>query len=314
MTDRCNYNCSYCNPNAYGFNGSKIELLSFEEILRLVELFAGKLEFKKFRFTGGEPLFRKGIFEFFVELAKLKRKYNFTTGLTTNGSLLKGNADRLKSASIDHLNISLDSLIPQRFYEITGRRELERILEVIEESIDAGFEPLKINVVVIKGINDNEILNFVDYFKYKPVNLRFIEFMPFGGNEWEKKGFINYREILSIVEEKYKLIQIETDKNAVAKDYRMFLYPAKISFISSISEHFCSSCNRLRISSKGKLRLCLFSEGAQSVHFKEMFKDNYSDEEIIEQMKKAIEFKWEKHPDAEELRDLAENNMMTIGG
>ena len=149
LTDKCNYNCIYCNPGSSVFNGSRNELLSFEEILRLIKLFADKLEFNKFRFTGGEPLVRRGIFEFFDELAKLKSRYNFTTGLTTNGSLLKGNAERLKNCSVNNLNISLDSLNPQSFTDITGKRELKLILDAIEESINAGFDSLKINMVVI---------------------------------------------------------------------------------------------------------------------------------------------------------------------
>jgi cyclic pyranopterin phosphate synthase len=314
LTDKCNYNCIYCNPNNLTDETHRNDLLSFEELLRLIEFFAKELEFKKFRFTGGEPLIRKGIMEFFEKLSVLKNKYGFSTGLTTNGSLLKGKARKLKELGLDYLNISLDSLNTQKFHMITKNDELNRILKVIDESIVSGFSPLKVNAVVIKGINDNEIMNFVEYFKEKEVNLRFIEFMPFGSNEWERNGFVSYKEIRQKVKEKFELIKLPAEPNAVAKDYQMISYPLKVSFISSISEHFCSACNRVRISSTGNFRLCLFSEGEHGLNFRELFRGNYSNEEILTKIKNAMNEKWERHPEAEELTALAENNMMTIGG
>jgi GTP 3',8-cyclase / cyclic pyranopterin monophosphate synthase len=314
LTDRCNYNCIYCNPNNAKNFTDKNDLLNFEELLRLIEFFASKLEFKKFRFTGGEPLIRKGIFDFFDELGKLKVKYGFETGLTTNGSLLKGKVKQLKNCSIDNLNISLDSLKHNQFTEITQVNELNKILKVIDESLDAAYSPLKVNTVIIKGVNDNEINSFVDYFKSKDVNIRFIEFMPFGSNVWERNGFISYKDIKAKIEQDYKLSPIVPGPNSVSKDYQLINYPAKISFISSISEHFCNTCNRVRVSSKGKFRLCLFSEGNHGINFRELYRNNYSDEKILNLINEAMNNKWEKHPDPEELAVLAENNMMTIGG
>ncbi len=292
----------------------KMNLLTFEELLRVIEIFAGELGFKKFRFTGGEPLVRRDIFNFFNEVKKLKNIYGFKTGITTNGSLLKGRTKELKESGIDKLNISLDSLNKNKFFSITRNDEANKILSVIDEALENGFSTLKVNAVIIKGINDDEILNFVDYFKDLNVNIRFIEFMPFGSNTWERNGFMSYKEIKNIVEEKYPLTGIYSGKNSVAKDFQMDGYPAKISFISSISEHFCSTCNRVRISSTGKFRLCLFSEGKHEINFKELFNKNYSDAEIINELKEAIQHKWEKHPEPEELSDMLGNNMMTIGG
>ncbi|MBU1679248.1 MAG: GTP 3',8-cyclase MoaA [Bacteroidetes bacterium] len=314
LTDKCNYNCIYCNPSSILGGAAKDDLLSFEELLRLIEFFATKLEFKKFRFTGGEPLVRKGIFEFLEEVGKLKRKYGFTTGLTTNGSLLKGKTALLRETAIDNLNISLDSINKDKFKSITGKDDLENLLDVIEESLTAGYSPLKVNAVVIKGINDYEIIPFVEYFKNKDINLRFIEFMPFGSNEWERNGFISYEEIKSVVERKYQLVPLASESNSVAKDFQLADYAAKISFISSISEHFCGTCNRVRVSSKGNFRLCLFAEGEHGINFKELYRQNYSDDQILELIIDAINSKWEKHPEANELAVLAENNMMTIGG
>ena len=314
LTDKCNYNCVYCNPNKLNARNDKANILSFEELLRVIEIFAKELEFKKFRFTGGEPLVRRDVFNFFREVKKLKSIYGFKTGITTNGSLLKGRTREFKASGIDSLNISLDSLNKNNFLSITQKDEADRILNVINEAIENGYSPVKINAVIIKGINDNEILNFVDYFKNLDVNIRFIEFMPFGSNTWERNGFISYKEIKNLVEEKYSLSVLSSDKNSVAKDYQMNNYPAKVSFISSISEHFCSTCNRVRISSTGKFRLCLFSEGKHEINFKELFNKNYSDAEIISQLKEAIQYKWEKHPEPEDLSEMMNNNMMTIGG
>jgi len=292
----------------------KMDLLSFEELLRVIEIFAGELNFKKFRFTGGEPLIRKDVFNFFNEVNDLKSKYKFTTGITTNGSLLKGRVKELKQSGVDSLNISLDSMNKSKFISITQKDEADRILSVIDEAIEIGYSPVKINSVIIKGINDNEILNFVDYFKNMDVNLRFIEFMPFGSNEWERNGLISYKEMKNIVDEKYSLSLLISDKNSVAKDYQMNDHLAKISFISSITDHFCSTCNRVRISSTGKFRLCLFSEGKHEINFKELFRKNYSNKDIINELHEAIQHKWEKHPEPEELSQMMFNNMMSIGG
>ncbi len=314
LTDKCNYKCIYCNPNSLNDHNSRKELLSFEELYRLVEFFAGELEFKKFRFTGGEPLLRKGVLDFFQSIKPLKEKYNFKLGLTTNGSLLQGKCKLLKELGIDSLNISLDSLNGLKFKEITKLNELNKILEVIHEAIEAGYSPLKVNAVIIKGINDSEILNFVNYFKNRDVNLRFIEFMPFGSNEWERNGFISYKKIKEKVEEEFELLELNSDPNAVAKDFQLAGFPCKVSFISSISEHFCGSCNRVRVSSTGNFRLCLFSEGEHGINFRDEFRAGKSNSEIRDKLISAMQYKWEKHPDAEELTGLMENNMMTIGG
>lgn len=314
LTDKCNYNCIYCNPSGTSDLSKNNDLLNFEDLLRLIELFISKYDFKKFRFTGGEPLIRNGIFDFFNDLNKLKSKYGFTTGLTTNGSLLKGNVGLLYNNGIDMLNISLDSLKQNNFNKITGLNELNKLLEVIDDSLTYGFQQIKINTVIIKGINDDEILSFVEYFKNKNVNLRFIEFMPFGSNLWEKNGFICYHDIKKNIENEYLLKPISLGPNTVAKDFQLVNHKAKISFITSISEHFCDSCNRIRISPKGNLRLCLFSEGDHEINFKKLFNENYSDNQIVEKITLAIKGKWEKHPDAEELVRLVDNNMMTIGG
>ena len=315
LTDKCNFNCIYCNPSdGDHFLVSKNNILTYEEILRIIHIFADKLEFKKIRFTGGEPLVRKSVFEFFNEVKKIKDKFNLQLGITTNGTLLEGNAQRLKNTGIEKLNISLDSLKPELFYKITGRNNLQNVLDAIDESVEAGFDPVKINMVVIKNINDNEILDFVEFIKNRNLNVRFIEFMPFGNNQWALDGFISFDEMKNLIESKYILKPLITDVNEVAKDFSIEGYEGKVSFITSMSEHFCNTCNRLRITADGKLRLCLFSTGEKNIDFKALFKNNYSDNEIVQLLLEAINFKWEKHPEAEELTILEHNNMLKIGG
>ncbi|MHB1686226.1 MAG: GTP 3',8-cyclase MoaA [Ignavibacteriaceae bacterium] len=315
LTDKCNFNCIYCNPvDHLSEKFLREQMLSYEELVRIIDLFAGRLGFKKFRFTGGEPLIRKDIFKFFQNVKQLKDKYKFEIGLTTNGSLLKGNTKKLMGLGLDKLNISLDSLNPAKFFSITQKNEFKKVIDSIDEAISTGFNPLKINTVVIKNVNDDEIPGFVEYAIKKNINIRFIEFMPFGNNQWQNDGFISYGEIKKIVEMHYKLELLESPNSAVAKDYKIAGSNGTVSFISSMSDHFCSTCNRVRISSEGKFRLCLFAEGKHEINFKELFRQGLSDEEIISMLDEIIKQKWEKHPGAEELSLMIENNMLKIGG
>jgi len=315
LTDKCNFNCIYCNPKNHLIEGKrKDHLLTFEEIERIVNLFAGKLGFRKVRFTGGEPLVRKDVFNLFERISHIQKDYGLKLGVTTNGSLVENKTHLLKEYGFNNLNISLDTLDRDKFKRITGRDDLDKVMRVINEAEKNGFNPVKVNVVVIKGINDNEILGFINLFKNRNINIRFIEFMPFGSNDWQRNGFISYGEIKELVERKVKLVPAINGKNAVAKDFRITGHPGKVSFITSISEHFCSTCNRVRISSDGKFRVCLFSQGESYVNFKEMFCNGLSDEEIITKLNQAIKTKWEKHPEPEELANAINNNMMAIGG
>lgn len=313
LTDKCNFRCRYCNPDG-NIGGERSEVLSYEEILRSIDLFAGKLHFKKFRFTGGEPLARKGFFEFLKEVKVLKDRHNFSLGLTTNGSLLNGKVSLLREIGIDILNISLDSLNNEKFQQITGRNDFETVMDSIYKAEKAGFKPLKVNTVVIKGFNDKEISDFIHFIKNRNINIRFIEFMPFGNNNWMREGFISYREIKKIVETDFELIPIISGKNSVAKDFQIKNYNGKVSFISSVSEHFCSTCNRVRLTSNGSFRLCLFSDGDQKINFKKLFRSGLSDIEIINRLQEAMQYKWENHPEANELSCKLENNMLKIGG
>jgi len=316
LTDKCNLNCIYCNPSDY--KTPKLErnqILSFDELLRLIDIFTGKLGINKIRFTGGEPLVRKDVLSFFREVYSFKLKYGFEIGLTTNGTLLEDKLIDLKNHGLDRLNISIDSLNPGKYKFITGKDNLNEVLRSVIKANQLGFNPLKLNVVVMKNINDDEILDFVDFIIDSNMNVRFIEFMPFGNNKWNKNDFISYNEIKNIIENKYHLNEITGTRNLVAKDFSIEGKLGTVSFISSISDHFCETCNRLRIDAQGKMKLCLFSSGENELNFKKLLNDsNISDEDISELIQEALQPKPKVHPDIAELIKLEENNMLNIGG
>ena len=315
LTDKCNLNCIYCNPSGENQKSlHKENILTYEELLKIIHFFAETFEFKKIRFTGGEPLVRKGVFDFFDEVKKIKDKFNLQIGLTTNGIFLSGNMIRLKKSGIDNLNISLDSLQPENFMRISGKNNLPGVLNAIDEAEDSGFSNIKLNMVVINNINSNEILDFVDFVKDRNLNVRFIEFMPFGNNNWAAEGFLGFREMKEIVESKYKLKSLQTNYDDVARDFEIINHTGKVSFITSISDHFCNECSRLRLTADGKIRLCLFSTGEANLDFKKLLRNNYSSKEMSDQIKSLIKLKWDKHPDPEILAELENNNMLKIGG
>ncbi len=316
LTDKCNLNCVYCNPAEYAQTKLKRdELLTYDELLRLINIFAGVLGIKKIRFTGGEPLVRKDALNFFESVYSLKNKYGVEIGLTTNGTLLEEKVAELKKLGVDKLNISLDSLKKEKYKYITGHNKIESVIKAIEKAGSLGFAPLKINVVVIKNINDDEVIDFVDFIKDKNMNVRFIEFMPFGNNSWKEDGFISAADILNSIRAKFNLIEIPVNKNLVARNYKIEGHTGTVSVISSISDHFCGSCNRLRITAEGKLKLCLFSDGKNEINFKELLRNNNTDDQQIAMtIHRALQLKNEKHPEVDELIKLEENNMLSIGG
>ncbi len=316
LTDRCNLNCLYCNPlNKDRTFIPAVSFLSNKELLRLITLFVSEFGFRKIRFTGGEPLVRKGIFDLFGRVNGLKKSFGFETGITTNGTLLSRNIFELKKSGIDKLNISLDTLDSSRFKLITGRDNFDNVLEAILKAKSLGFPSLKINVVIINGINDGEIIDFVNFASEHDLNIRFIEFMPFGNNLWNENGFISSEEIFRRVKSRYELIEDRQNKSHVAKNFSIKNRKGTIGFISSISDHFCSDCNRLRVTADGKLKLCLFSAASTDLDLKELLSDDtitdYNLSMIIENALKQKSF---NHPAVEELLRLEKNNMLSIGG
>jgi len=316
LTDKCNLNCLYCNPA----NRSKILLpkglfLSNKEIIRLLNVFVKEFAFRKIRFTGGEPLVRSDIFELLEEVNQLKKAYDFEVGLTTNGTLLNGNLFKLKEFGVDKLNISLDTLDVEKFKFITTRDNIDSVVSAIKTAKSLNFPSLKVNVVIIKNINDGEIIDFVKFAIENELNVRLIEFMPFGNNSWEKYGLVSYSEMFKKVKENFEVEEVVKDQNSVAKDFKIKGTKGTISFISSISDHFCDNCNRLRITADGKMKLCLFSTGKDDINLKQLISSqSLTDKEIGEIIEKSLFGKALKHPGVDELMRLEKNNMLSIGG
>jgi cyclic pyranopterin phosphate synthase len=316
LTDKCNLSCIYCNPKSLQRRLlHHNELLSYEELLLLVQIFLQSFSVKKIRFTGGEPLVRKDVLQFFEKVSRLKSDYDFEIGLTTNGTLIENNLEVLKMFGFNKLNISLDSLNREKFLAITGEDKLHSVLRAIEKALTHGFSPLKLNAVIIRNINDNEILDFVEFVKEKDINVRFIEFMPFTNNDWSKDGFIPSSEIRNIIEQKYQLRTLNEKLSLVSKDYELVGHKGKISFISSISDHFCNRCNRLRITAKGKMKLCLFSTGENEIDFRKMLREEkLNQHEIEERIINALQTKEEQHFNIESIIKNNQNEMISIGG
>jgi cyclic pyranopterin phosphate synthase len=240
----------------------KSEILSFGEILRLGNVFVG-MGVKKIRITGGEPLVRQNLD---LLVADLKTIPGLSTlALTTNGILLKEQATSLKKAGLDAVNISLDTLNEKRFEAITRRNDFKRVLSGIETAIETSFSSIKLNVVVIRGVNDDEILDMLNFVKDSPINIRFIEYMPFEDNNWCAEKLLSYRNIRDIIERHYTLIPLLQETTDVAKDFQILGHKGRVSFITSMSESFCGNCNRLRLTAEGSIKACLFSNAEVSL-------------------------------------------------
>ncbi|MEF3255856.1 MAG: GTP 3',8-cyclase MoaA [Deferribacterales bacterium] len=258
VTDRCNFRCKYCIPshNFKFLEHSKI--LSYEDILFALDLFSN-IGIKKVRITGGEPLVRKGITDLIKKIRENQKIEEIT--LTTNGSLLKKYAKELKIAGLNRINISIDSLKPERYESITGGFNLNDVLEGIKAAQDEGILPLKVNTVLIKGFNDDEIIDFCNFAADNKLTVRFIEFMPIGNSkDWSKDSIITGKEVLDIVSNHFSLSKIEKNKfDGPSLDYKLS-NGGKIGIITPISNHFCGSCDKLRLTAEGKLRSCLLSD------------------------------------------------------
>jgi cyclic pyranopterin phosphate synthase len=258
VTDLCNLKCKYCMPEKGIKKKDHKEILDLETI-ELIAKAAVNLGIKKIRLTGGEPLVRKGILDLIQNIAKLKSKGLKDLGLTTNGVLLKHYADQLKKAGLTRVNISIDTLEEEKYKSITRCGKLSDVLEGIRAAKEAKLLPLKLNVVLIGGINDDEIENFIDLTMEEDIELRFIELMPLGeAADWDQRHFLPSTEILQRVP---RLIPLPfKGHGSVARLYKLPNSKGKVGLISPLSSHFCHFCNRIRITPDGKLKPCLHSD------------------------------------------------------
>ena len=294
VTDRCNYRCNYCMPFDEYVRAEKSELLSFEEIVRMASIFLG-FGVEKIRLTGGEPLVRKNLEELVARLTALERLKDLA--LTTNASLLADKAAALKTAGLKRINVSLDTLRPDRFRELTRRGDLDQVLRGIRAAQDAGLEPIKINAVIIKGMNDDEILDLVDYGRTSGIEIRFIEYMDVGNaNDWTLERTVPKKQILETIHARYPLEEIgRQDGHAPAVAYRFADGRGTVGVIGSVTEPFCSSCTRARMTADGRLVTCLFSE--KGFDMKSLLRTGKTNEEIAASIRSIWDGRSDRYSD-----------------
>ena len=310
ITDRCNLKCIYCVP--YGFIPKlpHKEILSYEEILRIVRI-SVHLGISKVRITGGEPLVRKGVYDFLKRLTKIEGLLDVS--LTTNGVLLKDNINKIKSAGIKRINISLDTLNRKKFKKITGYDFFNQIWEGIELAQKMGFDPIKINVVPLKGVNDDELRDIAALSIAYPFHIRFIEYMPIGTNQMEIDSYLLFPEIKQQISQLGELIPVEKGMNdGPVERFKFESARGEIGFIHPISRHFCNTCNRLRLTASGQLRPCLMSD--VQVDLKTPLRKGCSDDELIEVFLKAVHLKPSGHNMSVDHPAGISAQMCSIGG
>ena len=311
ITDRCNLRCIYCVSNDLSQRLLHKEILRYEEILRIVRI-GVRLGISKIRITGGEPLIRKGVYDFLKELGSIKGIEDIS--ITTNGVLLKDNVERIKSAGIKRINISMDTLKRKKYSEITGCDMFDQVWEGIKAAHDAGFKPIKINLVVLNGINDDELTDMARLSFSYPFHIRFIEYMPIGSarvNNIDKQ--LLTPEIKERIKKLGKLIPVKKGFNdGPATRYKFKGAKGEIGFISAISCHFCNQCNRLRLTANGRLRACLLSDYQEDI--KGPLRKGYLDSDIADVFLKVVKNKPAGHNIASHQLGEVAGQMSAIGG
>lgn len=310
ITERCNLRCVYCMPEEGVELSPSEKLLSTDEILRLARLFASQ-GVSKIRLTGGEPTVRKDIVELTRELGKIEGVKDIC--ITSNGIALHRKLPALFQNGLTSLNLSLDTLVEGKFTLITRRNGLSAVMKSLKKALELGLPKIKINVVVMKGFNEDEILNFVELTRNHPLEVRFIEYMPFDGNKWSDSKMVSYDDMLNNIKAWYPDIERLSHKHGdTAKVFQIPEFKGKIGFITSMTENFCSTCTRLRITNDGNLKVCLF--GNDEVSLRDLIRQGKSDQELLKYIGKAVKSKKEKHAGVGELENLPNRPMILIGG
>lgn len=312
LTEKCNLRCTYCMPETGVVLTPKSQIMTSDEVIAIAKLFV-KNGVDKIRLTGGEPLLRKDFPEILLALSKM----SIQLSLTTNAILVDRHIKTFKTCNLKTINVSLDTLDPHKFDIVTKRNQFDKAFSNIQLLLDYGFN-VKLNVVLIKDFNDNEIIDFIEFTKNKSITVRFIEFMPFDGNRWDKSKLVSYDEILQTVRAHFQeteLITLPNEENFTARNFKIKQFKGDFGIISSVTNPFCDSCNRIRLTANGKLKNCLFSNSESDIltHFR---KGNPI-EPIIKQAllkKKAVRSGMTRIEDFENLKNHDNRSMITIGG
>lgn len=313
LTDRCNFRCFYCLPNGEPPMARKDTILTFEEIANLAEIFVS-LGIEKIRLTGGEPLIRKGLPTLVGELSKLKPRLS-DLALTTNGFDFPRHAAALKDAGLDRVTLSLDSLDREKFLDITGVDALEKVYAAINAAKEFGFEPIKINACVVRGRNDDELVDFARFAREQSVSMRFIEFMPLdSGHEWSREMVVPGRDIHAAIDAVYPLKLKEISRGSETSWKYVFDdgSPGEIGIIAPVTEMFCGACSRIRLTADGQIRTCLFSITEHNL--RDVMCGGATREEIVQFIENVVTKKEPRHyiNDAEFVP--ASRTMSFIGG
>ena len=289
VTDRCNFRCQYCMPEEGMEWTPREDLLTFEEIERLAGILVNKFGIESIRLTGGEPTVRANLSKLIEKLSKL----DVDLSLTTNGATLPLVASDLYNAGLDRINISLDTLDRQRFESLTRRDNLDQVLNGIEIAKSVGFDPVKVNMVVMKGVNDDEVLDFVSYGRTNGVIVRFIEFMPLDASEgWTTGQVVKQEQIIDQINSEFPLIPVQRT-SAPATRFTYEDGQGEIGVVASVTEKFCDACDRIRLTADGQFRNCLFA--VDEFDIKNLLRSGSTDGEISEEIKKAVAAKWAGH-------------------
>jgi cyclic pyranopterin phosphate synthase len=312
VTDRCNLRCVYCMPAEGVAPLSHNDILRHEEIFRVARV-AVELGIRKIRLTGGEPLVRRGLVSLVTRLAELPELADL--GLTTNGTLLGEHAAALRGAGLHRINISLDTLRPERYRTITRCGHLEQVLAGIAAAEAAGLQPVKINTVTLRGFNDDEAGDFARLTLEHPYEVRFIEFMPVGdANGWRRDRLVPGEEIRQAIQQRFGLEPLPAPDRPSGPG-RLFRIPGaagRIGFINPMSEHFCHLCNRLRLTPTGRLRTCLLDDS--ELDLRTPLRSGASDDDIAELIRAAVSRKPPRHPFPDGCGRKCTSGMSRIGG
>ncbi len=343
LTDRCNFRCFYCLPHGEPPSAPKEQMLSYEEIEYVCDIFV-ELGIEKIRLTGGEPMMRKDIETIISKLAKLKTprpmmsdKLQFVDdspqkspwsdddklkfvglkdlALTTNGYFLPDRAQGLKAAGLDRITISLDSLKRDVFKQMTGVDVLDRVLAGIEAAKQAGLNPIKINAVIVRGHNEDEVADFAAFAREHDVKMRFIEFMPLdSGHDWSRDDVVSGREIRERISERFPLVPLDVHRASETASRFRFAdgAPGEIGIIAPVTEPFCGACSRIRLTADGQIRTCLFSTDEHSL--RDVVRDNASRAEIIDYIESVVVKKEPRHFINEPTFVAPSRSMSFIGG